>query len=181
MLASNKIHQRRLNTLHSTKCGVCYFSSSTKAFLFVPVFFYGWCRWEITQRGKPSSLSPTLAHQHVSFNHLHIFIIHLPQVMNYSTWEQWKKTRRMPVPCLFLFLYYLSLSFPPPHLPLSSGSVSLSHPPLSLWHREDKNGKKSQPAISMHVLPSRCLNVKMTLPKLISNALKQTLIPVRVY
>lgn len=59
-------------------------------------------RWEITQRGKPSSLWP--AHQHASFNCSLIFIIHLPLAMNYSTLvfphencERWHKESWFPV------------------------------------------------------------------------------------
>lgn len=55
------------------------------AFLFVPIFSFGEAGDRSLSRGKPFSLTPPLAHQHVSINHLHIFIIHLPQVMNYST------------------------------------------------------------------------------------------------
>lgn len=61
-----------------------------------------WQVWKITLRGKPSPL--TLAHQYASFNHTHIFIIHLPLAMNYSTLGfPLEINDRRRNECLFLF------------------------------------------------------------------------------
>ena len=88
------------------------------------------------------SLSP--AHRHASFNHLHISI-HLPQAMNYSTLqlphENGERRHEKSLFPVFTLLLTLPPPPPPPLLPLSSGS--LPHAPLSLWHREDKDGGKS--------------------------------------
>lgn len=120
-------------------------------FLFL---FSWWSRWEITQRGKPSSLSlsPTLAHQHVSFNHLHIFIIQLPQVMNYSTprFPHGNSERKRKECLLPIFTLPLFLPLPPFSLIPSSGSVFLSH--CHSGTVRTKIGTNHRLLISVHVL-----------------------------
>lgn len=105
---------------------LCYFSSSAGARSFVPFFSVGGAGERSLSGGSPP-LSP--AHQHASFNHLHIFIIHIPQAMNYSTLQfPHENSERRHEECLFpvfsLFSLFLSSS---PSFPSGSVSLSLMH------------------------------------------------------
>lgn len=115
-------------------------------------------------------------HQHASFNHLYIFIIHLPQAMNYSIVRfPHENSERRHEECLFPVFSLLSLV-----LSLFSlwPSLPLSHAALSLCHSENKDGD---------VLASRCLNVKteaevcVLLPKSNVIASKQIMLPVALF
>lgn len=93
-----------------------------------------WSRWEITQWGGSPPLALSIANEHAPFNHLHVFIIHLPQAMNYSALlfphensERWHEVWLFPI---------LTCSSP-------SSSVSLSRAAVSLWQCGDKDGEKS--------------------------------------